>query len=96
MVIIYYFDINLSFPQECERQFASRLALTSGGSNEDDDGKTIVNRITTESGKTMTTTTTTLSGPTFPSLFDGLPLYQGYGMISQHVGFHFCPQIDKL
>ena len=29
--------------------------------------------------------TLTLKGTAFPSLFDGLPLYQGYGLISQHV-----------
>ncbi|KAM3177622.1 hypothetical protein ACTXT7_004204 [Hymenolepis weldensis] len=67
--------------RECERQFATRLNLARNSAP--DASTTIVDHFTSQNGKTMTTKTTTLKGSTFPSLFDGLPLYQGYGMISQ-------------
>ncbi|KAM7542900.1 hypothetical protein Aperf_G00000004460 [Anoplocephala perfoliata] len=68
--------------EECERQFATRLGLARRPSS---DGSTaIVDQITSQSGKATAKKTATLKGGVFPSLFDGLPLYQGYGMISQH------------
>ncbi|KAL5969455.1 Rho guanine nucleotide exchange factor 16 [Taenia solium] len=68
--------------RECERQFAARLGITRTPLT--DGSTTVVDQYTSENGKTTTTTTTTLRGTGFPSLFDGLPLYQGYGMIGQH------------
>ncbi|VDK37852.1 unnamed protein product [Taenia asiatica] len=68
--------------RECERQFATRLGITRTPLT--DGSTTVVDQYTSENGKTTTTTTTTLRGTGFPSLFDGLPLYQGYGMIGQH------------
>ncbi|VDM34726.1 unnamed protein product, partial [Hydatigera taeniaeformis] len=68
--------------RECERQFATRLGITKTPPT--DASTTVVDQYTSENGKTTTTTTTTLKGTGFPSLFDGLPLYQGYGMIGQH------------
>ncbi|VDD79759.1 unnamed protein product [Mesocestoides corti] len=69
--------------RECERQFATRLELTG---NPDLSQSTItMDHYTNEKGKAVTTKTATLKANAFPSLFDGLPLYQGYGMISQHM-----------
>ncbi|VDN95891.1 unnamed protein product [Rodentolepis nana] len=88
------FDGNTDFPnedsaamtalRECERQFATRLDLAKNSAS--DGSATIFDHFTSQNGKTTTTTTTkttTLKGSAFPSIFDGLPLYQGYGMISQ-------------
>nr|CDS29278.1 guanine nucleotide exchange factor [Hymenolepis microstoma] len=88
------FDASTDFPnedsaamtalRECERQFATRLDRAKNSAS--DGSSTIVDHFTSQNGKTTTTTTTkttTLKGSAFPSLFDGLPLYQGYGMISQ-------------
>ncbi|CDI97021.1 guanine nucleotide exchange factor [Echinococcus multilocularis] len=90
--------------RECERQFATRLGITKTPPT--DGSTTVVDHYTSENGKTTKTTTTTLRGTGFPSLFDGLPLYQGYGMIGQHtkandpsespVSIFFNGSLDKI
>ncbi|EUB59713.1 Rho guanine nucleotide exchange factor [Echinococcus granulosus] len=90
--------------RECERQFATRLNITKTPPS--DGSTTVVDHYTSENGQTTKTTTTTLRGTGFPSLFDGLPLYQGYGMIGQHakandpsespVSIFFNGSLDKI